>query len=83
MKYIFVFTLVALAIVALTGKRGARRQYYAIAALCFMCAFASFGNYNNSYIRRYKAHPLQVMAIGACSLVIGGLALRIALGKKK
>ena len=78
MKHLFFISLVALAAVALTGRKGTRRQYFALAALSFLAVMASFGNYGNTFIRGYKAEPLQIVALQIGFLVLGGIALRIA-----
>ena len=83
MKYLFAFTIFALAAIALTGKKETRRQYYALAALSFLGALATFGTYSTTYIRGYKAEPFQVAVFQICLLILGGLALRIAMRKTK
>ena len=83
MKYIFASTIAILAIVAITGKRETRRQYFALAALAFIAALAAFGTYTTTYIRGYKAEPLQVVALQICMMILGALSLRMAIWKKK
>ena len=83
MKYLFAFTFLALVVIALSGKKETRRQYYALAALSFLGAIATFGTYTTTYIRGYKAQPFQVVALQVCLFILGGLALRIAMRKKK
>ena len=82
MKHLFFIALVALAVVALTGRIGTRRQYLALATLSFVAALASFGNYGATYLRGYRAEPLQVVALQICFLVLGGIALGIAVRRK-
>ena len=83
MKYAFLFTLVALVIVALTGNRQTRRQHVALAALAFIGALAAFGTYTTTWIRGYKAEPFQVAGIQLCLFLLGIFSLRIAMRKKK
>jgi cytochrome c biogenesis factor len=83
MKIVIFITLLVLVVVALTGNKETRRQYFAISALFFFAALASFGNYTTTYIRGYKAEPFQVIAIQVCLCILGIFSLRTAMRKKK
>ena len=83
MKYIFVFTLVFLAIVALTGRKETTRQYFALSALSIIAVLSGFGSYYTSSFRGYKVEPFQVVALQVCFIIVGVYALRIGIRKKK